>query len=214
MLTAVLMLTGMAGLALCRVMLACGLLDMWLRYPLAAIGGYGAFLLLMRAWVAWEHFCFDHRAVHLPEPPAQTDLTQCLGEVPPRRGPLTPRDKSGRWDWLDWLDIGCIDVPDGEGCLVGIVLAVVLAVLVAAGFAIADAPALVADVFLDSFLVSLLYRKLRSNHPTPWLGTAIRRTYPRALWAAALLALAGACLQALAPNCHSIGPAVRQILAP
>ena len=208
MLTSILLLTGTAGLVLCRAMLDCGLLAMWLRYPLAVAGGYGAFLLLMRGWVAWEHFCFDHRAICLPETPADTDLADIAAAEPPRRDPLEPYQfKSG---WLDWLDFGHF-IPDGEGCLLGILLAILLAILGIVGLAVADAPVLIADVFLDSFLVSILYRKLRSNNPNRWLGTAIRRTYSPALWVAALLALAGAFLQALAPDCHSIGPAVTRI---
>lgn len=210
MLTAVLMLTGVAGLGLCRALLACGVFAMWLRYPLATVGGYGAFLLLMRAWVAWEHYCFDHRALRLPQLPEDADLAQCLEPVP--APPQPSKSDRGMWSWLDWLDCGSFDFPDAEGCLFGILVAVVLAVLAIAGFAIADASALVADVFLDSFLVTLLYRKLRATTPDAWLGTAIRRTYPRALWVAALLAVAGACLQGLAPGCHSIGPAVRKVL--
>ena len=71
----------------------------------------------------------------------------------------------------------------------------------------------VRSVFLDSVLVTVLYRSLRKSKSNQWLGTAIRRTYSRALWLALLLAVAGGCLQGLAPGCHSIGPALKKILA-
>ena len=207
--TSVLMLTGIAGFALCHLMLWFGVLAMGIRYPLAAAGGYGVFLLLLRAWVAWEHHCFDHRAICLPEPPLDAKRALLLDETEPPRDSLA----SGRSDlgWLDWLDLG-FDVADFGGCLFPFVLGLLLAIASVGVVAIADAPALIADVFLDSFLVSILYRNLRSPNTSRWLGKAVRRTLPRALWLAVLLALAGFLLQAFAPDCHSLGPAVRKIL--
>jgi hypothetical protein len=45
-----------------------------------------------------------------------------------------------------------------------------------------------------------------------WLGTAVRKTWLLAFAAAALLCLAGWCLEMLAPGAHSIGPAIEKLL--
>ena len=206
--TSILMLTGVAGFVLCQIMLNLGLVLMWIRYPLAVLGAYGIFLLLMRGWVAWEHFRFDHRLVSLQEPPPGVDDHAFPENERPRRSHADSGDGTG---WLDWLDFGFSDVFEAEGCLIVIVFGLLIAALAFLGGAIADAPFLIADVFLDSVLVSVLYRSLRRTDSNRWLGTAIRRTYTRALGLAALLGVLGAILQAFAPDCHSIGPAVREL---
>ncbi|MEI6177287.1 MAG: hypothetical protein WCS43_10370 [Verrucomicrobiota bacterium] len=206
--SSILMLTGVAGFVLCQIMLKLGLVLMWIRYPLAVLGAYGLFLLLMRAWVAWEHFRFDHRLVSLPEPPPGAVDNRFPENETQRRSHADSGDHAG---WLDWLDFGFADLFEAEGCLLVLLFGLLIAAIGFLGGAIADAPILIADVFLDSVLVSVLYRSLRRSDSSRWLGTAVRKTYGRALWLAVLLGVFGAVLQMLAPNCHSIGPAVREL---
>jgi hypothetical protein len=78
--------------------------------------------------------------------------------------------------------------------------------------AIAAMPALLAEVFVDVFIVSVFYRRLRRAAQEHWLGTALRKTGWMALVAAALLALSGWTLETAAPGCHSIGPAIKKLL--
>jgi hypothetical protein len=86
-----------------------------------------------------------------------------------------------------------------------------VALTLLAFFAIASASALISEVFLDAFLVTILYRRLRTPAREHWLGTAVRKTLLPVLLAAALLSLAGWCLESMAPGTHSIGPALRRI---
>ena len=79
-------------------------------------------------------------------------------------------------------------------------------------YAVMAAPALLAEVFIDAFIVSALYRHLRIAAEGNWLGTAVRKTWLLALAAAALLCLAGWCLEMLAPGAHSIDPAIEKLL--
>jgi hypothetical protein len=58
----------------------------------------------------------------------------------------------------------------------------------------------------------VLYRRLRIAAEEHWLGTAIRKTWISALIIAVLLAIAGMCLESLAPGARSIGPAIHRIL--
>jgi len=141
-----------------------------------------------------------------PDDPAlQRALKEPEGPSP---APPLERDRTG---WLDWLDLPSFSDADGGGCLVGLLLGAVAglgAVLLAA---IGSAPALIAEVFVDAVLTGLLYRRLKHAARENWLGTAIRKTWGLVLATALLLALAGFCLDRLAPESNSVGKAVREL---
>ena len=54
-LTCILLITGVIGFGISVGLLKAGMDEMWLRYPLAVLGAYGVFLLLVRLWAEWEH---------------------------------------------------------------------------------------------------------------------------------------------------------------
>ena len=201
-----LILTGVVGFLISFSLLHVGVPEMWIRYPLAVLGGYAAFLALVRVWVEIERSRFDPEAAdlhHSLEEPAEAEKGGGY-EI------LRPRSPS----WLDWVDFPDLDFDDLGGCLVVVLLGVIIGVLTVCFLAIAQAPALVAEVFLDAFLVSVLYRRLRVAADEHWLGTAIRKTWVSALTVAVLLGVAGKCLEALAPGARSIGPALHWIVNP
>ncbi|HSH39069.1 MAG TPA: hypothetical protein VK993_09810 [Chthoniobacterales bacterium] len=195
MLTLLLALAGIAGFLVSYCLLRAGVDHMWMRYPVAVLAGYAVLLGLVRGWVELEKRRFD------PDDPAIRNAVAepTLHDWPRRRW----------WDWLDFPGIDIVDVD--EGCIPILLLGFVIVVIVAALTAIAGAPALIAEVFLDAFLVAVLYRQLRMAHEEHWLGTAIRKTWTLAFLAAALLAIAGFILEQLAPGARSIGPAIEQL---
>jgi hypothetical protein len=205
-LSLVLLLTGMVGWLISYALLKLGLSQMWLRYPLAVIGGYSFFLALLRLWVEIEKRRFDPAllAVRPLGHPDEEDQDRA-GET----GESMVVDLAGRTSssWLDWLDFDLDFDLDAEGCLVGLLFGAILAAAVAVVLAIAGAPSLVAEVFLDAFLMAGLYRRLRRARRERWLGAAVRKTWRTALIVAVALSLAGGCLGMLAPGAHSIGPA-------
>jgi hypothetical protein len=202
-LTLVLLLTGGGGFMLSYGMLAAGVNHMWIRYPIAVLGSYGILLALVRLWAAVEHARFD-------ADDAAAGDDERLDE------PLSLRTPLSRDSWLNWLDISNvgIDLFD-EGCLPALAAAVltgVLLVLIAAvATLVAMAPTLIAEVFLDVFIVTALYRRLRAAQKEHWLGTALRKTWAPMLATAVALTLAGWTLEAIAPGAPSIGKAIRQI---
>ncbi len=124
-------------------MLRLGFAHMWVRYPIAVLGGYGVLLASIRAWVEMERSRFD------PEDAAI---------VPDEKGDRTyafsgPRRNS----WFDWLDIPAvgIDVLD-DGCLPAILVGVIIVLLGVIFVTVSMAPALIAEVFLDAFIVTAL----------------------------------------------------------
>jgi hypothetical protein len=71
---------------------------------------------------------------------------------------------------------------------------------------------LLAEVFLDAVVVTMLYRHLKNAARQHWLGTAVRRSWRLVIAMAASLSLLGACLSVFAPNSHSLGKALREIM--
>jgi hypothetical protein len=100
---------------------------------------------------------------------------------------------------IDWLHGAVLPVAGVFGLVAVLVMALV------------GAPTLLAEVFLDVFIASVLYRRLKKAAKGNWLGTAIRGTWGLALLTAGLLSLIGWALQAMAPDAHSIGPAIREL---
>lgn len=203
----VLLLTGLAGFGISFVLLHAGMGDMWLRYPLAVLGAYGVFLLLMRLWVEIERHQFD---------PNDPELLAALEKDRPV--PVLTDQKKGKSSWLDWLDLPTDLIPGDEGCLGGIIVlalvGVVIGLIALLLSVLAAAPALIAEVFLDAVLVGVLYRRLKIAAKEHWLGTCIRKTWLFVVVTTLVLFLAGMVLTVSAPGTKSIGAALEYIFRP
>jgi hypothetical protein len=203
MLTLLVIITGVAAFFVSYALLHLGVNHMCARYPIAVLGGYGVLLALVRGWVELERANFDPAGLRIDEAGASESTSPVY------------RD-SGRLRWWDWLDVPDLgDVDSAESCIVALLIAVVLGAILAASFAVVvavfSAPALIAEVFLDVFIVSVLYRRLRMAQKEHWLGTALRRTWVPAVVTAAALFTIGWILEQLAPGAHSIGQALEQL---
>ena len=198
-------LAGLAGFLISHGLLYHGFQEMWLRYPLAVIGGYLIFLAQLRLWVEIERAFYDPKQVPLAaDPPEASESPTNLD-----------RYQRGDSSWLDWLDLPGSVFDFEEGCLIGCVFVLLIGMLTgAAGLLfslVMTAPELLAEVFLDAFVVAVLYRHLKIAAKEHWLGTAVKRTWKSALMMAAASSLLGIVLAGLAPNSHSIGPALKEI---
>ena len=201
-LSLLLILTGLAGLIVSFVLLRSGLEQMWIRYPIAVFAGYGVFLSLIRLWVELEKSRFN------PDP---REIQKSLNRSDHSAFQPTWRSGHGEGSWFDWLDIPSAFDLD-EGCLPVLLIGALIGLLSVLAYAVMAAPALLAEVFIDAFIVSALYRHLRIATEGNWLGTAVRKTWLLAIATAALLCLAGWCLEMLVPGAHSIGPAIEKLL--
>jgi hypothetical protein len=196
-------IAGMVGFLISYVLLHRGIVAMWLRYPVAVIGGYITFIALLRFWVEIERDRYDPKEVEI-----STDL--------PDESTSPPHKKfiSDSGSWLDWLDVpGLFDF--GEGCLIGCLITIIIGALAGVGSLlfsfIMAGPELLAEVFLDAVVVTMFYRHLKTAAREHWLGTAVKRTWHSALLIAGALSLIGGCLAVLAPHSHSIGTALKEI---
>lgn len=202
-------LTGSIGFLLSSGMLHLGVTEMWIRYPVAVIGAYGAFLGMIRVWVEFERARFD---------PDSVEIQDALRDGHTQREETRTYHLAKESSWSKWLD--ALDIPfemaDAEGCLGGIALVAAIGVIVALVSVLVSClvniPTLLADGFLDTFLVVGLYRRLRIAAKEHWLGTTIRKTWTTAFAVAVILGIAGAVLQGFYPEEHSIGPVIKQIL--
>lgn len=214
-LSLLLIITGFFGFLMSFASLHLGLEQMWVRYPLAVFASYGFFLGLLRLWVELERSRFDPKAAEIAEIIADEE------ERAHSKSVEASLSKYDRGSWLDWLEVPFrgldFDFFDlDEGCLPAFVIAILVAVvgglLVLLVAVMAAAPAFLAEVFIDVFIVSVLYRRLRIAAEEHWLGTAIRRTSWLTILTAGLLSFAGWGLETLAPGSRSIGPAMEKIL--
>jgi hypothetical protein len=203
MLTVIMLLTGLIGFMISFLLLRANVNEMWQRYPIAVAGAYGGFLGLLRLWVAVERSRFDPQVGEI-----ERDLHDST-EGPEKMWHGSAR-RSSWLDRLDFPDVFSFDLD--EGCLPAILIAALCALVVLLVSAIAAAPGLIAEVFLDAFIISVMYRRLRIAAKEHWLGTAIRKTWWMALLTAALLAISGWCLEQMAPGSRSIGPAIHRLI--
>lgn len=201
----VLGLAGGIGFLSSVAMLHAGLEKMWIRYPLAVLVGWGAFLGLVRLWVALEGRLF------VPD----DEIEKLCGEGhDPGEGP-GQAETTGEL-WTRWFEIVTHPgAPDAEGCLVWIALWIggsLLLIAVAGIYVVlAGAPMLIAEVFLDAILVAALYKRMAQLDRRWWLTGAVERTIFPVFWTMVTLAIAGAVMQQIAPEARSIGGFVRHI---
>lgn len=210
---------GATGFLMSFVLLSAGYESMALRYGIAGVSGYVAFLALLGAYVMWQRrFAFDRPdaldAMNLLDAGGSfgtslVDATNSVGRF--AGGRSGGGGASGSWGSASadsgarWFD-GDVDLG-----WVLIAAAVALAGVLAVGYVVWAAPVLLAEVLVDALIVGAVSRRLTDDRHD-WTVTAIRRTWLPATILIATLVVAGWALQAAAPEARSIGPAVRAIL--
>jgi hypothetical protein len=196
--TLLLFITGLFGFLASVVLLKLGMNAMWLRYPLAVVVAYVAFLFMLRIWAGKLS-----RVLRLE----QLRALEAAGELPPS-GRRKRESGSG---WQDWLSIPDMGMDVDEGCLPLIALAVLIGAGAALFAIVFAAPVLMAEVILDIVLVAALYKRLRGIERHHWFVSAVRRTWLPALCTAGGLALAGWVMHESVPEASSIGPVFERL---
>ena len=210
--------------------LALGVSSMALRYPLAVVCGYAAFLALIRGWVAWhrrtsaESRSSTRRSVREREV-LDIDLVDTgLSFDGPTRVSGSPNvslfaggKSGGGGGGVSWggppkassnvtFDVDVDDVWP-------IVLAVVcvLGGALAIAYIIYSAPVMLAEVAVDAAIASGLYRRLKKREPSHWAVTVLRHTWMPAVAVVIFAALGGYAAHAIAPDARSIGGVIRAL---
>jgi uncharacterized membrane protein YgcG len=197
-----------------------------LRYTVAALCGYLAFIGLIRIWIGLHRPARVDSSGHGPDlldvvNPADL-LSSGSGVDEPR--PLFSGGHSGGGGGASsqWSATGSrhtsgsggswgIDLDFDAAVWLVIAGACAAAGVIAVGYVIYMAPVLLAEVALDAAIISLLYRRLRRDEQGYWLTTVLRRTWLPALVLVVFTFLTGFALQIAAPEARSIGGVVQSV---
>lgn len=239
----VLTLAGGAAFLTSFAGLAAGIDSMAVRYALASIAGYLAFVVLIRAWIGIRRGWQPDGDFDLPDPFGGLDLSDLGGRAAGRGAEAVKSFAGGRsgggGGGANWISEpveravsvrasssssvagdalagvgGSLDLDDGA-VVVFIVIAVLAALggILCIGYVIYIAPMLLAEVALDAALVSAVYRRLRKEDVGHWTGAVFRRTWMPAAILVVFMSIAGYAAQRLAPEAHSIGGVIRALVA-
>jgi hypothetical protein len=190
------------------------------RYPLAAVCGYLTFIVLIRAWIAWQRGKLDPDVDIEPEvldavlqPGESSDDLELL-----RGGRSGGARASDQW-MVGSSDSGAGSTGGGSHVDVDlddlwpVALAVVCAIggLAAILYVVYSAPILLAEVALDGAVVTTLYRRMRRADTAHWAATTLRRTWISATVLVVSTAIAGFAFERIAPEARSIGGVIREL---
>lgn len=214
----ILFLTGCVGFLSSVLFLHSGILQMWLRYPLAILSAYIVFLLLLRLWLAVYRLQSDKNLNVNVDLPIDVDVgitSSANGEFNFGGG----GDFGGGGAGGNWGD--SISSPSGDSSSIfdGISLdmdledigLLVIAVIVLIGGFVASlyvvyiAPFLLAELLIDGVLLNGLYKRLKHIERNHWLQTAVRKTIIPMLLSILFFGIAGGALQRVVPAAKSVG---------
>lgn len=197
-------------------LLSAGLHSMPVRYGLASVAGYLAFLALVRLWVTrYSEPLFDAPSVDLP---LDVDIHHSSGDAFEFGGgggfsgggagrsfeSIEAMTDSGGGEGLDLVP----EITADESAVVMVPLAffaVLVVGLVSAVSVVWAAPALLAEVLLDAVIVGAVYRKVKSIPVQHWALGVFRRTWKPMLAIVVTLLIAAAFAQWALPGADSIG---------
>lgn len=195
---------------------------MWLRYPLAILLAYVAFLLLLRLWLAIQGYLsnlnFD-APVDLPIASNSSSSATTSSDFSFGGGGDFGGGGAGG-SWGESVSASTSSGSNGSGSAfdaisfdfdleeLGLLIIAVVALLggiVASLYVVYIAPVLLAEILVDGLLVGGLYKRVGNIQRNHWLQTAVRKTLVPALLCVLFSGVAGWALQATAPEAKSIG---------
>lgn len=224
-----LLLTGAGGAAFLMsvALLASGVDRMWLRYGLAAIAGYGAFLVLVRLWITWHRgggLELDNGLDVLLQGPHPADAEAVVttmfqggtsggagggasfGDLATTVAPGRGLAEAGgvATDGGAWLDGDLDDLG-----FVLLAAACAVAGVVAVGYVVYAAPLLLAEVAVDAAVMGAVYRRLRKEDARHWSRGIVRGTWVAAMVVVLSAAGVGYFAQRAVPEARSFGGVVQ-----
>jgi hypothetical protein len=222
-------LTSFAGLS-------AGIDSMAVRYALASIAGYLAFVVLIRAWIAIRRGWQPEGDVDVPNPFDVLDVTDIAARGAGRGARALESFAGGRSGgggggatWISEPVERAVSVRESssmasdavesvggafdsdDGVVIVIAILAVLGGVVCVAYVIYIAPLLLAEVALDAALVSAAYRRLRKEDVGHWTGAVFRRTWIPAAILVIFMFVTGFAVQKLAPEARSIGGVIRAL---
>ena len=191
----ILLLAATAGFLTSAGLLSVGAVSMGLRYAVATLIAYAAFLAGVRVWIKSAGRRLVHEIAHTVEP--------ALPDPPGRES----RGALGVDEVVDGLlQLGMNDpdlvAPGIALLLLGIAL---VSGAVAAVVVVIGAPSLLAEALLDIAVAATAYRRLQEIARQNWVEGVLRRTWKPALAILLVATVGGIVLQSLNPGIESVG---------
>ena len=197
--------TGLAGLLASAVMLRLGLHSMALRYPLATVLAYAAFLGLLWLWMRTraEDWSDAGDGVQLA-----ADAADCISPALRSRGGGLPHTARAQPDsGSDGPNPGSL-VDADELAVVILVVVAVVSMLFSGVYLVFQAPALLAEVALDGAVAGSLYHRLHQAERQHWVQSAWGYTRWPLCFVLITVALVGWGLGQAVPGAVTLGQAL------
>lgn len=221
----IVLVTGAVGFLISYLLLQLGLDAMVLRYPLAVLASYIAFLALLGLWLRYQHLRLDDviNSVDFPTPDS-IDTGSPNPEFAAGGGQFGGGGATASFDdgtaagivdsgstAPSWSTGGgwSVDLDGDELVLVLIALAIVAGAVTASVYIVVVAPGLLAEILVDGLVAGAFYRKLQHAESQHWLTSAVKKTWPLTLGLALLLGVSGFAFQKFAPHAVSLGDWLR-----
>ena len=214
----ILLLTGFTGFLSSFLFLQFGVFKMWLRYPLAILSAYVAFLLLLRLWLAIQRhqnsldFDLPVDVMSIGTSYPNADFSFGGG------GDFSGGGAGGSWSGdvassTSSISEGASSVLDGVGFdfdfeEFGLIILAVVALIggvIASLYIVYIAPVFLAEILVDGIVLGGLYKRVRHIDRKHWLQTAVRKTLLPAILCVLFFGVTGGALQMLEPEAKSVG---------
>lgn len=239
-LSLMLMLTALFVFVCSVVLLRVGVTSMAIRYPIAILSGYVAFLFLLRIWI-WLQSDEPTGSIDIPNNIVIPNVDLPSGSLPDNfsfggGGDFAGAGAGGSWSDTDVpspapvlfaasnsgsgggsggggsSSLGSFDFDLDDGAALVIVALILLLVLGAFVYVIYIAPALLAELIIDGAVATTLYKPVKNIERHYWLTTGLKKTAIPAAIVAGLFAAAGFVMQAAEPSARTIGDFLRSTL--
>jgi len=225
---------GLVGLLASFAMLQLGLRSMEVRYPLALVFAYAAFLFMLWLWLRVTRG-YDAPDLSLLDPAVgphdgsagSSQATACEPTPQWSSGGGGDFAGGGATESFDAAGAVPLDAPLGLDvvaeaiggadeaavplALVAAVTAIVAMLAFASLYVVWTAPVLFAELIFDGALSYGLYRRIRATERRHWFNTALRMTFLPFVLTALLFWGAGWAMQAYVPKAASVGEVLRAV---
>lgn len=144
------------------LLLKTGLNLIILRYPLAVVGAYAAFMFAVWVWIEYSGI-----REYVNERKCEELIGDDVSETPEKRSE----------NYLDWLNVG--DPGASEGCItfIAVLLAAVIIFYFFGGYLLANAAVFFAEIVVELLLAAGLLRGLNRVESSGWMLSVMNATF-------------------------------------
>lgn len=209
-------LTGAVGFIISFILLDAGMTAMWIRYGIAMMVAYLAFIGLLWIWLHSKSSDYSD----FPDITNVGDHVETGSKVLQGQGggfggagangsfePVSGEPLASSSSSMS--DVGLGDIAETEELAIPIfVILIVTALLTLSVWIVYSAPILFAELMVDGVLSITLYKHLKKGDSAHWLETAFRHTFIQFFIAMALVVGLGWGLHMYTPSAHTLGQAI------